>query len=82
MSLLDLVVAPDTAVGHLAGSLGVQAWIALSHVGEWRWMVDGDNTPWYPSIRIFRQTKLNDWESVFRRMADALRQGPFCPRRG
>ncbi len=82
MSLLDLVVAPDTAVGHLAGSLGVRAWIALSHVGEWRWMVDGDNTPWYPSIRIFRQTKLNDWESVFRRMADALRQGAFCPRHG
>ena len=83
MSLLDLVVTPETAVGHLAGQpRGSEPGSRYRHVGDWRWMVDGDNTPWYPSIRMFRQTKLNDWESVFRRMADALRQGPFCPRRG
>jgi len=74
MSLLDLVVTPETAVAHLAGSLGVRTWVALSSVGDWRWMVDQDVTPWYSSTRLFRQTKMGDWDGVFRRMADTLQQ--------
>jgi tetratricopeptide (TPR) repeat protein len=72
MSLLDLVVTPETAVAHLAGSLGVRTWVALSHVGDWRWMTSGDTTPWYPSVRIFRQTTLGDWDGVFRAIEKCL----------
>jgi hypothetical protein len=74
MSLLDLVITPETAVAHLAGGMGVRTWVALSHVGDWRWMVDGDTCPWYPSTRMFRQTTLGDWDGVFRRMAECLGQ--------
>jgi Flp pilus assembly protein TadD len=74
MSQLDLVVTPETAVAHLAGSLDVRVWVALSAVGDWRWMIDRDDSPWYPSMRLFRQTTPGDWEGVFRRMADTLGQ--------
>ena len=74
MSLLDLVITPETAVAHLAGGLGVRTWVALSTVGDWRWMHSGDSCPWYPSARLFRQTKLDDWDGVFRRMAEELNQ--------
>jgi hypothetical protein len=74
MSQLDLVVTPETAVAHLAGSLGVRTWVPLSSVGDWRWMVDRDDSPWYPTIRLFRQTAPGDWNGVFRRMAEALRR--------
>jgi Flp pilus assembly protein TadD len=74
ISLLDLLITPDTAVAHLAGGLGVPVWLALSTVGEWRWMFDREDSPWYPTMRIFRQTKYGQWDFVFRRMADALRQ--------
>jgi Flp pilus assembly protein TadD len=73
LSLLDLVITPDTAVAHMAGGLGVPVWLAISTVGEWRWMVEREDSPWYPTMRIFRQTKLGDWDGVFRRMAEALR---------
>jgi hypothetical protein len=72
MSQLDLVITPDTSVAHLAGGLGIPVWLAISTVGEWRWMVHREDSPWYPTMRIFRQTTLNDWDSVFRRMADVL----------
>ncbi len=75
ISLLDLVITPDTSVAHLAGGLGVPVWLALSTVGEWRWMLEREDSPWYPTMRIFRQTKLGDWGDVFRRMADVLRRG-------
>jgi Flp pilus assembly protein TadD len=74
MSLLDLVVTPETAVAHLGGALGVRTWVVLSHVGDWRWMVSGDTCPWYPSARLFRQTELGDWDGVFRRMEECLTQ--------
>lgn len=66
MKLVDIVITPETAVAHLAGSLGVKTLVALSHVGDWRWMIGGDSTPWYPSIQIIRQTSLGDWDGVFR----------------
>ena len=72
MSLMDLVITPETAVAHLAGGLGVRTWVALSTVGDWRWMDSGDSCPWYPSARMFRQTTLGDWDGVFRRMAQEL----------
>ena len=74
ISLLDLVITPDTSVAHLAGGLGVPVWLALSTVGEWRWMVNREDSPWYPTMRIFRQTRRGDWDDVFRRMADRLRR--------
>jgi Tfp pilus assembly protein PilF len=72
MSLLDLVITPETAVAHLAGSLGVRTWVAISHVGDWRWMVEGESCPWYPSARLFRQPALGDWDHVFRTMERTL----------
>jgi hypothetical protein len=73
MSQVDLVVTPETAVAHLAGSLGVPVWVVLSAVGDWRWMLDRDDSPWYPSMRLFRQTTPGDWDGVFERMACTLR---------
>jgi hypothetical protein len=73
IGLLDLVVTPETAVAHLAGALGAKCWVALCHVGDWRWMVDGDQTPWYPHSRLFRQSKMGVWDDVFDRMARVLR---------
>jgi Flp pilus assembly protein TadD len=72
MSHLDLVITPDTAVAHLAGGLGVPVWVALSSVGDWRWLDGRDDSPWYPTMRLFRQTTLGDWDGVFRRMTTAL----------
>ena len=73
MSLLDLVITPETAVAHLAGALAVNCWIALCHAGDWRWMADGDNCPWYSRMRLFRQSTMGDWNGVFTRMAAELR---------
>lgn len=69
---LDLVISPDTAVAHVAGALGVPLWLALSNVPHWPWLLDRDDTPWYPSARLFRQTGGDDWTPVFQRMAERL----------
>ena len=74
MSHLDLVVAPESAVAHLAGSLGRKVWVPLSTVGDWRWMLEREDSPWYPTMRLFRQSAPGDWETVFERMAGALSQ--------
>ncbi|MGO9915375.1 MAG: tetratricopeptide repeat protein [Isosphaeraceae bacterium] len=74
VSQLDLVITPDSAVAHLAGSLGARVWVALPSVAEWRWMLDREDSPWYPSMRLFRQTTAGDWQGVFARMAGALRR--------
>jgi Flp pilus assembly protein TadD len=73
-SQLDLVITPDTAVSHLAGSLGLPVWLALSYVADWRWLKVREDSPWYPTMRMFRQTRAGDWEGVFQRMAEALRE--------
>jgi hypothetical protein len=70
---LDLLVCADTAVGHLAGALGVPVWLALSQVTDWRWMVGRDDTPWYPSMRLFRQQHRHDWAGLFQDLAGELR---------
>jgi Flp pilus assembly protein TadD len=72
MSGLDLVVTPDSALAHLAGGIGVKVWVALSTVGEWRWLIDREDSPWYPTMRLFRQTSFGDWDGVFKSMALAL----------
>jgi Flp pilus assembly protein TadD len=69
---LDLVVTVDSSVGHLAGALGVPVWEALSAVSEWRWGVGNVSTPWYPTMRLFRQRQLGDWDEVFEHMAREL----------
>jgi hypothetical protein len=73
MHSLDLVVTSDTALAHLAGAFGIRVWLALSAAPDWRWMIDRDDTPWYPTMRLFRQTRLGDWTDVFERMAAELR---------
>jgi tetratricopeptide (TPR) repeat protein len=74
LKALDLLITPDTAIAHLAGALGVEVWTALSHPADWRWFLDRSDTPWYPTMRLFRQAQPGDWRSVFERMAEALCQ--------
>jgi tetratricopeptide (TPR) repeat protein len=71
---LDLVVTSDTAVPHLAGALAVPVWVALPFVPDWRWLLGREDTPWYPTMRLFRQPRLGDWDAVFARLAEELRR--------
>jgi hypothetical protein len=72
MKNLDLVISSDTAAAHLAGALGCSVWIVLKYVPDWRWMMHRDDSPWYPTARLFRQTRHGDWDEVFERIARAL----------
>lgn len=76
MTGLDLIVTSDTAIAHLAGALGRPVWIALHLGADWRWFRDRDDSPWYPTARLFRQTGIGDWSDVFQRMRDHLREAP------
>jgi ADP-heptose:LPS heptosyltransferase len=66
---LDLVVACDTSVAHLAGALGAPVWLAINAVGDWRWLTERTDSPWYPSVRLYRQPSVGDWRAVFEAMA-------------
>jgi tetratricopeptide (TPR) repeat protein len=72
MRNVDLVIAADTAVPHLAGALGIPVWLALSLVPDWRWLLERGDSPWYPTMRLFRQTRYGQWEDVFDRIAEEL----------
>lgn len=72
ISNLDLTITCDTALAHLAGALAAPVWIALALVPDWRWLLERDESPWYPTARLFRQTRLDDWPEVFARIAGAL----------
>lgn len=72
MTLCDLVITLDTSVAHVAGALGVPVWVALKHMADWRWLLRRDDTPWYPTMRLFRQDSPNDWPSAFARIEAAL----------
>ena len=69
MSNLDLVIAPNTSLAHLAGSLGVPVWVILSKIAtDWRWIENRNDTPWYPTMRLYRQKVAGDWDEVFNRV--------------
>ena len=72
MKNLDLVITTDTAIAHLAGALNVPVWVALPDIPDWRWLLERSDSPWYPSMRLFRQMRRGDWTDVFQRMARAL----------
>lgn len=69
---LDLVITSDTALAHLAGAVGVPAWLALSRVPDWRWGLEGTQSVWYPTVHVFRQPHPGDWGAVFADMTEAL----------
>jgi ADP-heptose:LPS heptosyltransferase len=72
---LDLVITVDTAVAHLAGALGVPVWLMLPYAPDWRWLVGRNDTPWYDSIRLFRQPAPGEWEPVTAAIAELLLVG-------
>jgi tetratricopeptide (TPR) repeat protein len=72
LSLLELVISVDTGPVHLAGALGVPVWLALNASPDFRWLLDRDDSPWYPSFRLFRQPKVGDWDAVFAEIAEEL----------
>ena len=74
MANLDLVVTSDTSIAHLAGALGRPVWIALKKVPDWRWLLDRDDSPWYPTARLYRQRGPGDWAGVLHQIAAALRR--------
>jgi hypothetical protein len=69
---MDLVITIDTAVAHLAGALGRPVWIMLPSCADGRWLIGRSDTPWYPSARLFRQSKLGDWSGVLADVLQAL----------
>jgi Flp pilus assembly protein TadD len=73
LSLMDIVISVDTSIAHLAGALGRPTWIMLPYAGEWRWLLDREDSPWYPTAMLFRQAAAGDWAGVTRRVAAALR---------
>jgi hypothetical protein len=69
---LDLVIAVDTAVAHLTGALRKPLWLLLPYSPDWRWMLECDDSSWYPGARLFRQPRIGDWDSVIGRIAEGL----------
>lgn len=69
---LDLVVTVDTAVAHLVGAMGKPVWVLLSHVPDWRWMLQGENSPWYPTMRLFRQSAPEQWDEPISKVHQSL----------
>ena len=72
MMNLDLIITSDTAIAHLAGALGRPTWVALKYMPDWRWMLERTDSPWYPTMRLFRQKQPGDWASVFHEIELAL----------
>ena len=72
METLDLVISADTSIAHLAGALGRPVWVALKWVPDWRWLMNRSDSPWYPTMRLFRQHTSGDWRGVFSDIESAL----------
>ena len=72
MRNLDLVITSDSSIAHLAGALGVRIWVAIPVAADWRWLNEREDSPWYPTMRLFRQKRWGDWDEVFARMAGEL----------
>jgi tetratricopeptide (TPR) repeat protein len=79
---MDLIVSVDTSIAHLAGALGRPLWILLPRNPDWRWLLERDDSPWYPSARLFRQEILGDWQPVLERLAREVRDRYGAPPRG
>ena len=73
ISALDLVISVDTSVAHLAGALGKPTWVMVPFAPDFRWLLDREDTPWYPKMRLFRQSRAGDWDGVVARIGEALR---------
>jgi tetratricopeptide (TPR) repeat protein len=71
---LDLVITVDTSVAHLAGAMGKPVWIMLAYYPDWRWFLDGETSPWYPSARLFRQDRSRSWENIVARVGEAVHE--------
>jgi Flp pilus assembly protein TadD len=69
---LDLLITPDTALAHLAGALGVPVWVAVQFSSDWRWLLEREDTPWYPTMKLVRQRRWDNWDEVFERIARDL----------
>ena len=69
---LDLIVTSDTSIAHLAGALGRETWVLLPYAPDWRWMLRRRDSPWYPTMRLFRQPREGDWDSVFAEVLTGL----------
>ena len=81
VSALDLVITSDSFVAHLCGALGVPVWVAVHFVPDWRWLLERADSPWYPTMRLFRQQAAGVWQDVFERIAAELRHAPPAARR-
>jgi ADP-heptose:LPS heptosyltransferase len=71
---LELVISIDTSVAHLAGAMGKPVWILLAKSADWRWLLEREDSPWYPTARLFRQSTLGDWQEVLVRVEGELRE--------
>ena len=71
---LDLIVSADTSVVHLAGALGKPMWTLLPFIPDWRWLLERDDSPWYPTMRLFRQQTRGDWQAVMDGVCEALKE--------
>ncbi|HJT78306.1 MAG TPA: DUF6165 family protein [Gemmataceae bacterium] len=78
---LDLFITVDTALAHLAGGMGLPAWVVLQYTPDWRWLLGRDDSPWYPTLRLFRQTRQGDWSDVIASLAAALQEAADNRRR-
>lgn len=79
MRNLDLVITLDSSLAHLAGALGAPTWVAVPVASDWRWLIDREDSPWYPTMRLFRQKRWGDWDEVFSRMAVVLAARSYSP---
>jgi Flp pilus assembly protein TadD len=79
MAHLDLVITVDTAIAHLAGALAVPVWTLLGYAADWRWLLNRDDSPWYPTMRLFRQPCLGNWRAVMESVRTALKERATDP---
>jgi ADP-heptose:LPS heptosyltransferase len=84
VSQLDLVLTVDTSMAHLAGAVGCPTWVFLPYCPDWRWLLEREDSPWYPQMRLWRQESPGDWSAPLRRVREALlaRESVCCPGTG
>jgi ADP-heptose:LPS heptosyltransferase len=71
---MDVVISIDTSAAHLAGAMGKPTWVLLPHLPDWRWLLDRSDSPWYPSMLLYRQEQIGVWDPVLQRVAQDLTQ--------